>query len=263
MFLTWFVFFACALHLNLRVKCTSLRLAQVLAYIIYKIVRNDFRYWLPLAGVKGLLMSLIARVAVKVVTDFTGFLHARHPFEMGGFYWILNMVVTQISCLAVVGFKRSLTDVVANADTYFSDDDVLTMALILSSTWLVSVIVLIGFSNPAYRHTFYDNHTTHSYQKKLFDRGSDRTKMKILTKTHRHSWQHFEEEMKDWLERVWDELHTTKPTWFTHWVIATIPRDCVPGGNVDGLFEESKGGKSSRKSKIHGVGGGGGGGGGG
>jgi len=75
---------------------------EMVVYLVYKLVRGDFRYWVPLPQGTSLSVSLITRVVVKVVCDFTGFLHARHPHEMGGFYWLMNMVWTQASVFGAI-----------------------------------------------------------------------------------------------------------------------------------------------------------------
>jgi len=47
-------------------------------------LRRDFWYWLRLEGGASLATAVIERTLVKVVADFTGCVHFRHPFEMGG-----------------------------------------------------------------------------------------------------------------------------------------------------------------------------------
>jgi len=41
------------------------------AYLLYKLLRRDFYYWLRLEGVLSVIMALIARTVVKVIVDFT------------------------------------------------------------------------------------------------------------------------------------------------------------------------------------------------
>ncbi len=41
-------------------------------YLLFKVVRRDFRYWMPLPRGTSLLVSLLMRVTVKVLADFTG-----------------------------------------------------------------------------------------------------------------------------------------------------------------------------------------------
>ncbi|GMI40481.1 hypothetical protein TeGR_g7371, partial [Tetraparma gracilis] len=50
-----------------------------LLYLLQKLVRGDFLYWAPVEGVAGLAVSLLMRVSVKTVTDFTGVIQLRGP----------------------------------------------------------------------------------------------------------------------------------------------------------------------------------------
>jgi hypothetical protein len=90
------------------------------AFQLYKLVRGDLAYWIP--GL-GLPLSSLARFAVKVASDFTGqpfalvsegvetpeasawfgsvgmagWVHCRHPCELGGAYFLFNAVMGQLS----------------------------------------------------------------------------------------------------------------------------------------------------------------------
>ena len=52
---------------------------EVTLYMIYKLSRGDFYYWIQLDGALAIFISIIKRVLVKVVTDYTGCLQFRHP----------------------------------------------------------------------------------------------------------------------------------------------------------------------------------------
>ena len=45
---------------------------EMVAYLMFKVVRGDFRYWLPLPRGTSLVSSLFERVMVKMISDFTG-----------------------------------------------------------------------------------------------------------------------------------------------------------------------------------------------
>jgi len=47
-------------------------ICEVGLYLLYKVIRRDFRYWLSLPRGTSTLVSLVIRVAVKVLADFTG-----------------------------------------------------------------------------------------------------------------------------------------------------------------------------------------------
>ena len=44
---------------------------EVGAYLLYKLLRRDFYYWLRLEGVLSVIISLIVRTIAKVIVDFT------------------------------------------------------------------------------------------------------------------------------------------------------------------------------------------------
>jgi hypothetical protein len=61
-------------------------------YLTYKILRRDLWHWVPLEGVASVVESVLERLIVKVLVDFTGVLQFRGAAEMGGLFFTLNMV---------------------------------------------------------------------------------------------------------------------------------------------------------------------------
>ena len=81
-----------------------------LLYLLQKLVRGDFLYWMPVEGVGGLFVSLLMRVAVKTLTDFTGVLQFRGAGEMGGAAWLWAMFLALVApWVAVPVYFGSLT----------------------------------------------------------------------------------------------------------------------------------------------------------
>ena len=70
-----------------------------LVLVVYKAVRRDVLYWPPKFGVP---LSLLVRLLAKVFADSTSCAHFRHPFELGGLYYCLNVVFGQ----ALSAFQR-------------------------------------------------------------------------------------------------------------------------------------------------------------
>ncbi len=66
-------------------------------YLLYKLARRDFQYWVPTAGAG---VSLVARVLGKLYVDFSGNPHLRHPFEAGGAAYLLILCETQGALVA-------------------------------------------------------------------------------------------------------------------------------------------------------------------
>ncbi len=60
--------------------------------VAYKALRRDVLYWPPRSGVP---LSLLVRFCVKVFIDSTSCVHFRHPFDLGGLYYCLNVFLGQ------------------------------------------------------------------------------------------------------------------------------------------------------------------------
>jgi len=65
---------------------------EILMYMLYKIVRRDFYWWPRLDGKVAVFSGIVARVIVKIIVDFTGCFHYRHPFELGGLGFTMSML---------------------------------------------------------------------------------------------------------------------------------------------------------------------------
>ena len=65
-------------------------------YLLYKIARRDFYWWLKLEGTLSVVMAILERTVSKVVTDFTGCVHFRHPYELGGVAYSASMLWAQV-----------------------------------------------------------------------------------------------------------------------------------------------------------------------
>ena len=61
-------------------------------YFVYKLLRRDFWHWVPLKGAMSVVQSVLERLIVKVLVDYTGVIQLRGAAEMGGVFFTLNMV---------------------------------------------------------------------------------------------------------------------------------------------------------------------------
>jgi hypothetical protein len=61
-------------------------------YFVYKILRRDLWHWVPLQGAASVVESVLERLVVKVLVDFTGVIQFRGAAEMGGACFTFNMV---------------------------------------------------------------------------------------------------------------------------------------------------------------------------
>ena len=208
-------------------------------YFLYKLVRGDLRYWLPLPRGISLVVSLIERVAVKVICDFTGFLHARHPYEMGGFYWLMNMVWTQASVFGAIKLKETFGRQIEEdvGERFVKDEDYITIATVLLMLWLVALLGLLICSEKEFRRTFFSIMTGKQYNEALFRSDEDEIKMQVFD-THSSYNRHFEASIKEWLGEKWNDWHASRPGWLTEELIERIPGQLLPGGGDAGVLEE-------------------------
>ena len=61
-------------------------------YFVYKILRRDLWHWIPLEGAASVVESVLERLIVKVLVDFTGVIQFRGAAEMGGCFFTFNLV---------------------------------------------------------------------------------------------------------------------------------------------------------------------------
>ena len=45
---------------------------EIVLFLVYKILRRDFMYWVRVEGPIGVVLSICCRVLVKVIVDFSG-----------------------------------------------------------------------------------------------------------------------------------------------------------------------------------------------
>ena len=131
--------------------------ADMLIFLLYKIVRDDFYYWLPINGIKGIAVSLIVRMVLKIISDFTSSPHFRHPFEMGGLYFTLNMFLPYFGLIATLFF-------IGEDNNYgFADPDFLhrlwQLTLMLGGGLIFFISLFLCLMRKEYRGTFFSTVT--------------------------------------------------------------------------------------------------------
>ena len=169
--------------------------------------------------------SVLMRIGMKIIADFTGMMLARHPYEMGGAYWLFNMVYTQTSVFVVLMLraKKDMDD----DDWMIQQKELQMIALALLGLWMLAFAMLLKFSEKGFHHTFYQPTKACEYNKARFDTGVDSYMISIF-EDHESYYTWYEGEIKEWLEKVWDKWHDEKPAWFTEEVMRQIPDDYIP-----------------------------------
>jgi hypothetical protein len=192
-------------------------------YLLVKILRGDFWHWMPAGGNVEILSSIVCRVLVKVVTDFTSIVQFRHPYELGGMYWLLGFVLT-IGSLPVAIILAEIGDVAEEG---------------LKLAWAV-VILVIPFTMLCFAAFFLNTEKKYWITFYSLERGKDLTvkgfkeakndKLRA-SKAFRHSRKHLiqiEEEVRAWVEANWEQWEEEKPEWFDEAMRARVPVDYIP-----------------------------------
>jgi hypothetical protein len=196
-------------------------------YFFVKILRGDFWYWIPLGGNVEVLSSIIFRLIVKVVGDFTSIVQFRHPNELGGMYWIFGFVLTMGS-LPVAIIIAEKGDVAKEG---------LKLAWKVVGIFIPCTVVLFAvfFYNieKKYWGTFYSLQRGKDLSVKCFREGSDAVKALYAFGFSKHHWKANEKEVRAWVDANWDRWEEEKPDWFDEAMRARVPIEYIPGaGNA-------------------------------
>ena len=205
---------------------------QVL-YLLQKIARGDFHYWMPVDGAIGLFVSLLMRVMVKTVTDFTGLVQFRHAYELGGVYWTANMLLALATSFVFLW-------------VFYDGDNkeaVWTLMLGASGTWLVTFAVFLLLMKPQYRSTFFSWKTGKELAMDIFTKGeTDEDKHHIL-ECNMKQWKKVRGDVREWVEGGWWRWREEKPEWFSEAWIARLPLKWIPAEERSEV-ESARGGAS-------------------
>jgi hypothetical protein len=190
-------------------------------YMLVKILRGDFWYWIPLGGNIEIVNSIFFRVLVKIIVDFTSIVQLRHPNEVGGAYWLFGLVLTM----------GSLPVSIYLASPYVDEGAIdIASSIVNSFIPITALCFAVFFLNieRKYLHTFWSTQTSKDYNMAFFLEGSSEAiKIQVLAKS-RHHWVSIEGEVKKWVELNWAKWEEEKPEWFTDVIKASVPVEFIP-----------------------------------
>jgi len=192
-------------------------------YLLVKIMRGDFWYWVPVGGKMEILLSLLCRVVVKIITDFTSLVQFRHPYELGGMYWLFSFVLTMGSLPAAIKFYEGKD----------GDELVVDLAWRLLYILIPSTLVMLSFFfttiERSYRHTFMSTIRGKDLTIKNYrESDDDATKAAFTFQMSKHHWNSIEEEVRGWVEANWSIWEEEKPKWLDENIRTKIPVDYIP-----------------------------------
>ena len=192
-------------------------------YLITKLLRGDFWYWMPLEGIADLIFSFISRVLVKIVTDFTSIVQFRHPNEVGGASWAIGVFLT------IGGLPIALI----LTEKEHPNEKIVSLAQSWGKylTALVFLAFAVFFYNieRKYWHTFFSLQRGKDLTiKKFRESETDVNKAHYSFKKSRRQWVSIEDKVRKWVEENWERWEEEKPEWFTDQMKATVPVEFIP-----------------------------------
>ena len=189
-------------------------------YLLYKLARRDFQYWVPTAGAG---VSLVCRVFGKLYVDFSGNPQLRHPNEVGGAAYLATLCETQGALVA---------STVAYSFLYAGDDKIndaplFTALAVLVGTWAVALGTFLLSINRTHLSTFVSTETGTKFTRRQFDHfaGNDEQRM-VIFGVHPSMWASYANIVQAWIA----QQHATMSVqpWFTPEVKARIPDAFLP-----------------------------------
>ena len=201
-------------------------------YLLQKVVRGDFHYWLPLDGVFGLFVSLMARVVVKTITDFTGVIQYRHPGEVGGLYWTASMFLALLASVGSVWFY------VESGGREVSERAAWMLVGYLGGGWVITFGLFLGLMKKQYRRTFFDTKSGKRMTMDKFKNNEDEGVKAGVVTDNKHLWREIRGEVKAWVLGNWYRWVEEKPIWFTEAWVSKVPNDMVPDDEDESKLRE-------------------------
>ncbi|GMI28241.1 hypothetical protein TeGR_g4461, partial [Tetraparma gracilis] len=196
--------------------------SDVSLYFTYKILRGDLWHWVPLEGAASIVQSVLERLVVKVLVDFTGVIQFRGAGEMGGCYFSFNMIVAlAASFVATHIYYASLEE---GKEAVMEEGDAWMMVGGLSGGLICFEAAFLLLMKSGYKGTFFSTQTGYQYVQSKFLREGDENK-KAVFKYNKKQWLSIRGDVKAWTLENWERWEEEQPEWFTDAWKARIDED--------------------------------------
>jgi hypothetical protein len=193
-------------------------------YLLIKLVRQDFWYWMPLGGKKEIVSSLLNRIVVKVITDFTAIAQFRHPNEMGGLAWTFSFLLTMASLPVAIVLTRDNEGKLEGVRGPLASA---ALIYVLPATCLAFLFFLSNMEKK-YIYTFLSRTRGRDLCIKMFRESTRDNDRAERFRCSRHYWQAIESEVKAWVQNNWDHWQVDKPKWLDEDMRSRIPIEFIP-----------------------------------
>jgi len=202
-------------------------------YLLLKILRQDFYSWMRLSGVLAVVVSFATRIAVKIIVDFSGCIHFRHPYELGGLGYLLSVIWSQVFPFVALHFVDG------------ENKAGLTVFLVVSlMVWVVLNTIFFCTIDLSYLNTFFGTKTAPQYTCELFMTSKDDyQKFRAVFKNRIEYTKSIHREVEEWVAENLGEWRRERPEWFN---IEMIPDEFLP----EDVLQAEGGAKRRRRSSV-------------
>jgi len=231
---------------------------DMLVFMLLKVTRGDFRYWLNLPPSISLPVSLIVRFLTKVLTDFTLVMQMRHSYEIGGVQFSLLILINQASCFVAgwvylkeydSGYDGKGEELGGDNPKKINAETLWAGLQGLSCLFWVSCVAFIGLIDRKYLHTFFSRTTGPQYAIKQYNIYTTDLQRVAVFDQHPKYYEGVKDAMQELIDDNWEDWMKDRPEWLTDNVIASIPDEYLEKTEVNRLEKEG-GGKRRRSSAF-------------
>ena len=205
---------------------------DILFFFLYKACRGDIRFFLRLSGSASWISTIIIRTNMKTMTDYTGWLHGRHPYSLGGMYFMVNLAITQVmSFVGALAYNHV-------GEGARSPTEVLCSIGIPCVVFNICFVIFMLLIKKEYRHTFFNPMTGKEFACNCFrDAKTDEEKFGIFG-NHPSYFESINGDLKLWLAERWPVWMEENPAWLTTAAKKRIPLELAPRELITQLNRE-------------------------
>ena len=173
------------------------------------------RYFARTEGLVGILASFVHHTGMKVIANFSGCIHLRHSYGLGGTAFSLSMMWVQaLPFVALLNFEGD-------------DAEAINFFLVCSfCIWLILYISFFCTIDLDFVGTFFGTITAAQYTIELFQNATNNAMKFDAAFTNRISYtKPIHGEIKEWVRQNIDRWRLEAPEWF---VVELIPDEFLP-----------------------------------
>jgi hypothetical protein len=214
-------------------------------YLAQKIARRDFAHWAsPEGSFSEVAASLLMRVVVKTLVDYTGNVQLRGSAELGGLYWVINVFMAVAASFASIKIYYAV-----ETDNVVVEEKTVWLILVaLSGALTISSGVFFKLMKKKYRRTFVSTETGNDWAVSFFLKGDTDAKRVKPLRLNEKKWRKIRPQMKAFVLANWERWEEEEPEFFTEVWKSRVPDNMLPPDEM--RKQKAAGGGQRRKSSL-------------